>query len=272
MRDLLRQLHQKPIAYYPIYRQITGSTTAGILLSQLMYWFSKQDKIFKTDVDIMDETLLTEKELRNAKKLIKSLDFIEVTREGIPAKTYYKIKWDEYENCLKSNKKVQTRDDQRANTVTPKGQNCTSPKGETNIVKSLTENTTENTTEKEEQNNTPKNITTSSNTHSKTSARKNQELTPFNIINFYRQNISKEFTKIKEQKSFNLLALKTDELQEIFTGLQNYAEYIKLKSVQSRYIASLKNFIEDKTYLDFKERIKDEWTTHAKDSENLEWR
>lgn len=148
MQNILKQLNAKPIAYYPIYRQITGSTTAGILLSQLMYWFNKKDKIFKTDREIMEETLLSEKELRNAKKLIKNLDFITVSREGLPAKTYYEIDWEKFENCLKNDdKSEQTSNDQRADTVPPKGQDCTSQKGETYIVKSLTETTTEITTE-----------------------------------------------------------------------------------------------------------------------------
>ena len=94
MKDILKKLNEKPIAYYPIYRKITGSTTGGILLSQLMYWFSKKDKIFKTDADIMEETYLTKKELETAKNLIKKLDFITVSREGLLAKTYYEIHWE----------------------------------------------------------------------------------------------------------------------------------------------------------------------------------
>lgn len=142
MIELLKALNQKPIAYYPIYRKIVGSTTGGILLSQLMYWFSKKEKIFKTDKEIMSETLLTEKELKNAKKLIKELDFISVTREGIPAKTYYEIDWEKFQTCL----------DQSDNTDGTNGPNCSGPKGKPIIVKSLTENTTENTTENKNNN------------------------------------------------------------------------------------------------------------------------
>lgn len=100
MTNLLQQLHQRPIAYYPIYRNVTGSTTAAVLLSQLMFWFSKKDKFFKTNEDIMKETMLTENELRTAKKVIKDLPFIIVTREQIPAKTFYKIDWEIYEMHL----------------------------------------------------------------------------------------------------------------------------------------------------------------------------
>jgi len=100
MNNILKILNQRPIAYYPIYREITGSTTAGILLSQLMYWFSKKDKFHKVDQEIQEETLLTKKELENAKKKLKDLVFITITREGIPAKTYYEINWLLYEIAL----------------------------------------------------------------------------------------------------------------------------------------------------------------------------
>ena len=150
MKDYLKILNQRPIAYYPIYRVIGGSTTAGILLSQLMYWFNKKDKIYKTDNEIMEETFLSEKELRNAKSKIKKLSFIEVTREGIPAKTYYKIDWVEYEKILieiyegqnLNSQKGESSLDERAKLDKPKGQNLNSQKGET-----ITENTTETTTE-----------------------------------------------------------------------------------------------------------------------------
>lgn len=93
IKHLLVELHQRPIAYYPVYRKITGSTTAGILLSQLMFWWSKVDgkKFYKTDAEIMEETCLTDNELRGAKAALKKLSFIKITREGIPAKTFYEI-------------------------------------------------------------------------------------------------------------------------------------------------------------------------------------
>ena len=157
--NLLKSLHQRPISYYPIYKDITGSTTAGVLLSQLMYWFSKKDKIFKTDEEIRDETGLTEKEMRNAKKIIKNLSFITVSKEGIPAKTYYEIDWNTYTEALAQRAKQETTKGQdctspkgetvlaqRAKQETTKGQDCTSPKGETIIVKSFDRDYTETTT------------------------------------------------------------------------------------------------------------------------------
>ena len=98
--SILKELNQRPIAYYPLYAKLTGSTTAGILLSQLMYWFSKKDKIFKTDAELLEETMLTVDELRGAKQKLKNVAFINVTREGTPAKTFYQINWQEYERAL----------------------------------------------------------------------------------------------------------------------------------------------------------------------------
>lgn len=151
MTEILKQFNQKPIAYYPIYRKLTGSTTAGLLLSQLMYWFAKKDKFHKTDAEIMEETLLGKKELENAKKVIKKLPFIAVTREGVPAKTYYEIDWKKLEESLKNlAKSGETSSPEAGKQDSTKGGNCAPRKGETNKGKSFdTETTTETTTEKE---------------------------------------------------------------------------------------------------------------------------
>ena len=146
-RELLKKLNQRPISYYPVYRQITGSTTAGILLSQLMYWFSKKDKIFKTDQELRDETLLTEKELKSAKANIKKLDFITVSREGLPAKTYYEIDWEKYAETLNN---VQTREVKSSKQVGTNRPNCTGQIVQSNKNNNLiTETTTETTHNKD---------------------------------------------------------------------------------------------------------------------------
>ncbi|MCD8213117.1 MAG: hypothetical protein LUC34_03550, partial [Campylobacter sp.] len=77
----LRELNARPIALYPVYIEYTGSVTAGLLLSQIMFYFSsfKKDKIFKTDEEIREETKLSEKELRNEKSRIKNIPFITIS-------------------------------------------------------------------------------------------------------------------------------------------------------------------------------------------------
>ncbi|RXJ86933.1 hypothetical protein [Arcobacter sp. CECT 8985] len=218
MKHILKQLNQKPIAYYPVYREITGSTTGGILLSQLMYWFSKKDKIFKTDKEIMEETFLTRKELENAKKLIKKLDFITVSREGLPAKTYYEIDWNEMLSSLHHWGKLEK----------PKGENTTPPKVKTLLPQTgkhsiYTENTTENTTE---------------------------SITPSSIISFYKSNISSKNQDIQEPSSFNQISLRKDDFEKIMKGLENYAKYI---SSTGRKPEQLFFFIRNRIYLDYQE-------------------
>ncbi|AQW81384.1 hypothetical protein CPIN17260_1095 [Campylobacter pinnipediorum subsp. pinnipediorum] len=119
MKEIIKQLSERPIAYYPAYARLAGSITAGLLLSQLMYWFTKQDKIFKTDAEIMAETMLSKDELRSAKSKLKNLDFLTISREGIPAKTFYEIDWDLLENALNFDKKV-VKNNETRQVKTPK--------------------------------------------------------------------------------------------------------------------------------------------------------
>jgi len=92
IKTILLELNQRPIAYYPVYVTITGGLTSGVLLSQIMYWYSvAKGEFYKTDAEIMDETKLTAAELRTAKARLKQLDFVHIRVGGIPAKTYYDI-------------------------------------------------------------------------------------------------------------------------------------------------------------------------------------
>lgn len=102
MSNVLRALNQRPIAYYPIYKQITGSMSGAVLLSQIMYWFSKKDKFYKTNKDFRDELGLSEAEMKAAKKRVREMPFITVKRQGVPAKTYYTIDWEKYEKFITS--------------------------------------------------------------------------------------------------------------------------------------------------------------------------
>ncbi|HIP15560.1 MAG TPA: hypothetical protein EYG74_08730, partial [Sulfurimonas autotrophica] len=99
-KHTLKLLNARPIAYYPIYHEITSSLHGAVVLSQLMYWLSKKDKIYKTNKELMEELGFTERELKTAKIALKKATFITVTREGLPAKTYYEINWVEYEKVL----------------------------------------------------------------------------------------------------------------------------------------------------------------------------
>jgi len=119
--NLLASLNQRPIAYYPVYRKVMGSTTGGVLLSQLMYWFSMKNKFYKCDAEIREECLLGDRELRTAKAKIKELPFIVTSKEGVPAKTFYEINWDNYAEYVSG--ALETEDDGSQPEWT-KGPNC----------------------------------------------------------------------------------------------------------------------------------------------------
>lgn len=97
---MLKSLNQRPIGLYPAYIELAGSLAGGVLLSQAMYWFSKKDKFHKTDADFMAETRMTAGEMRGAKTKLKKLNFISITRKGVPAKTWYKIDWEGYQDAM----------------------------------------------------------------------------------------------------------------------------------------------------------------------------
>lgn len=83
----------RPIAYMPIYSRITGSVTAGILLSQIVYWDGRMQhhQFYKTDKDFCEELSMGATELKNAKKTLTRMELIIVVRKGIPAKTHYQL-------------------------------------------------------------------------------------------------------------------------------------------------------------------------------------
>ena len=96
IKTILKGLSQRPVSYYKVYREIAGSTVAGIMLSQLVYWFTAtgKDTIFKIDEDWVEELDLSDGEIKGGKAKLKQLDFLEIFMKGTPAKTHYKIDWE----------------------------------------------------------------------------------------------------------------------------------------------------------------------------------
>ena len=143
MKNLLIQLNQRPIAVYPIYIKITGSVNAGLLLSQLMYWYGAMNgRIFyKTDAEIMEETCLSESELRTAKNKLKSMSFIEIKAKGVPAKTYYSI------NAEKLISEIHNFSSAKSTKLKTRNQRNSNSEFNETITENTTENTTKNTTD-----------------------------------------------------------------------------------------------------------------------------
>jgi hypothetical protein len=144
MKEILIKLNQRPIAVYPIYIKLTGSVTSGLLLSQIMYWYSAVNgrAFYKSDAEIMEETMLTANELRSAKLRLKSLSFMNMYLKGVPARTHYEIDADLLFSEINKSSLVKSTKLDKLNPL-----NIVSDINET-ITESTTENTTKNTTKK----------------------------------------------------------------------------------------------------------------------------
>lgn len=69
----------RAVAYYPKLRKVTGSTTANLLLCQLMYWYGKTPSspwIKRTNYELEEETGLTYNEQKTARKTLVELGIL----------------------------------------------------------------------------------------------------------------------------------------------------------------------------------------------------
>ena len=97
-----RVLNTAPIAFFPAYKIIMGTTSGGIVLSQLMFLFGAHGPtIYHQDSQFMRETASTPKELKNAKISLKKLPWLRVFLKGTPARTHYEIDWEAYDKYMR---------------------------------------------------------------------------------------------------------------------------------------------------------------------------
>ena len=98
-------LGARPIALNPEVGRIAGSSTAGLLMSQLLYWWDKgrnRDCIYKTIEEFKEETCLTRSEQNTAIKKWKALGVLEVKNRGIPQKRHFYLDVDRLVTLLKN--------------------------------------------------------------------------------------------------------------------------------------------------------------------------
>jgi hypothetical protein len=92
----------RTIALNTAYIDISGSITAGVLLSQMVYWATIKNfgEFYKTNEEFRAETRLGEYEFRKAKNDLINLGVIKCTRRGIPAVSYYLVDVDRLSELL----------------------------------------------------------------------------------------------------------------------------------------------------------------------------
>ncbi len=148
----------RPIAYHPILAKVCGSVTAALFLSQVAYWndkgFDKDGWIYKTEVQMEEETGMSRKEQENARKRLVWCGILKEERRGIPAKMWYLIDWealtallDEFEKTRLSNKLCETD-----NQVVPNVQSSSANEAISTEITSQSTSVVEQTTTPEDGN------------------------------------------------------------------------------------------------------------------------
>ncbi len=91
----VKALLERPVAYYPALARIGGGATAGIFLSQLLYWSPRSkaegEWVYKTQEEWETETCLGRREQETARRMLKSAGLLEEKLQGIPARLYYRV-------------------------------------------------------------------------------------------------------------------------------------------------------------------------------------
>jgi hypothetical protein len=85
----------RPIAFNPVFKRMTGSTVAALFLSQAWYWTKRTSDengwFYKTQAEWEEETGLTRSEQETARKVLKTLGLLEEDLKGVPAQMYYRV-------------------------------------------------------------------------------------------------------------------------------------------------------------------------------------
>jgi len=93
--DALDDILDRPIAFNPSFKKITGSTNAALLLSQAFYWSkrtsNKDGWFYKTRSDWSEETGLGEDELDGARAKCRAAGVMEEKLQGVPATLHYRV-------------------------------------------------------------------------------------------------------------------------------------------------------------------------------------
>lgn len=103
LSDFLKDIG-RPIVYYPSLARFLGGKNEAVFLSQFIYWTGKEKNegwIFKNAEEITDETGLSYKEQRSARRKLKRLGILKEHYHRIGHTMYYKIALDALDNLWK---------------------------------------------------------------------------------------------------------------------------------------------------------------------------
>ena len=90
----------RPIAYHPRLAKPLGTVNAAILFGQLVYWHDKTNNplgVYKTALEIEEETGLSTKEQETARKKLKERGVLIETLKRLEHRLFFKIDFDAYD-------------------------------------------------------------------------------------------------------------------------------------------------------------------------------
>lgn len=102
----ITKLLDRPIAFHPVFATLTGSVSAGVMLSQAVYWSLRTNDpdgwFYKSREDWTTETALSRWEQESARKALRAVtpEFWHEERRGLPAKLFYRVDHDALESAL----------------------------------------------------------------------------------------------------------------------------------------------------------------------------
>jgi len=106
-------LHDRPIAFSPKLASVLGSINASILMGQLLYWRGKGAYgpwVYKTIVEMQEETGLTRSEQETAIRKCKEKEVLVTKLKGIPARRFFCIDIEKLVNEIDSWVKTSSAD------------------------------------------------------------------------------------------------------------------------------------------------------------------
>lgn len=95
MRDTIKALLVRPVAFHPILAKLCDSAGAGLMLSQAIYWSERTHDaggwFYKTQEEWQEEICLSRWEQETARKTLRRLGFWFEEKRGVPCKLYFRV-------------------------------------------------------------------------------------------------------------------------------------------------------------------------------------
>ncbi len=110
----------RPIRFLPRFARLSGSLSAGVMLSQALYWSQVTSDpdgwFYKTSAEWQSETCLTTRRQEKAREVLRRFSFWEETRRGVTGTLHYRLDQTELLRALIE----QVRNDGRSDLELPK--------------------------------------------------------------------------------------------------------------------------------------------------------